>query len=346
MKILCFLKLFIHKNKAGAEAYLHRLLLGIQKKYPECKINVVIPNSEETQEFNVDNIQIFETTENSEICLNYIDSCDLLITQLNYLEISTNYALKINKPVINIYHGFLEKQFDIFIKNDNILKLFNSQNVYKNYKKYLKYDITNYCIINPYIDYNKYNEHFNNIEDREYITFVNPLKNKGCDVVVELAKHYRNKKFLIVKGGYQKEYQDLKSFRNLSNCHIINNTDDMINNVYLKSKIVLMPSRYESYGMVSAEAQALGIPVICNEYAEGLKENNGKLNLYGKTYDKVNNKNIKSYIDKIDILDHKESYILWSDYVMNYRKKQCEKQVIQQEEFIDNIEDFIDFLKK
>lgn len=344
MKILCFLKLFFHKNKAGAEAYIYRLLIDIKLKYNDATINVLIPNSKEIKEYYIDNnkdIQIFETTEDIKTCLNYIDKCDLLITQLNYLPVATAYAIEKNIRIINIYHGFLENSFNNYINNDKIIKIFNSNNIFKKYEKYLNYKIKNSFIINPYIDYEKYNHYFKNVENREYITFVNPLKNKGVDVVIELAKYYKNKKFLIVKGGYQEDQQDIKSFKKLPNCHIIENTNDMINNVYLKSKIILMPSHYESYGMVSAEAQCFGIPAICNEFSEGLKENNGKINLYGKTYDKVNKVNIKSYIEKIDLLDHKETYILWSDFVMTYRKNECIKQAKQQENFINNIEKFM-----
>ena len=55
----------------------------------------------------------------------------------------------------------------------------------------------------------------------------------------------------------------------------------MRDDVYAKSKIVLMPSTYETFGMVAAEAIVSGIPVLATPTA-GLKENLGDAGVYAR----------------------------------------------------------------
>ena len=122
----------------------------------------------------------------------------------------------------------------------------------------------------PHIDFKKYNKYVDDISEREYITFVNPTRTKGGDVVEMLARKYPNKKFMIVKGGYYPHLQEFARYKKLTNCHIVDNTNDIIKNVYSKTKILLAPSRYETFGMCAAEVQAMGIPCISNIHFGGL----------------------------------------------------------------------------
>jgi len=51
---------------------------------------------------------------------------------------------------------------------------------------------------------------------------------------------------------------------------IVPNTDN-VSEIYKQAKVVLMPSKYESFGMVAAECMLQGIPVIASDTG-GLKE--------------------------------------------------------------------------
>lgn len=91
------------------------------------------------------------------------------------------------------------------------------------------------------------------------VTLVNLQENKGVHVFHELARRMPDVRFLGVDGthGLQVHSSTLK------NVEYMPTTQDM-RDVWRKSRIVLMPSGYESYGMVAAEAQVNGIPVIAN----------------------------------------------------------------------------------
>lgn len=343
IKILCYLKLYALKNKSGGELYLHYLLKQIKERYNEkVEIKVLLPENEEIKHFVYDGIDIYETNEINS--LDYIKHCDVLITQLDFAPQSLEIGLKLNKKCILILHCHLS-EYDKFIYNDKVLKIINSKNIYNLIKKENKNrEINNYFIIYPFTDFYKYNKHCMEIKDREYITLVNPQRIKGGDVFLQLIKKFPNKKFLLVEGGYYPHLQELHRFKNLPNCHLVKNTDNMIDDVYNKSKIVLMPSRWDTWGMVASESRAMGIPCICNKNCEGLVENMGKVNLYGITPNEdANENNIDSYINLINLLDHKETYILWSTYLINESKIMYEKQMKQTYNFLDNFIDFVNF---
>lgn len=330
MKVIVFVKLYFHKNGSGGEAYLHHFLKRL-KKERNLDIQVIIPESKEIKKLDFEGITINETNENVETCLSYIDRCNLFITQLEHSEISLDYALKNNIPSLMIFHNSIGI-YNKYIQNPNVIKIFNSNFVMNDYIQRDLIPVNNYLIY-PYTDFPKLSKFRKKKEDRRYITFINPCLNKGADIVVSLAEKFKTEKFLIVKGGYcpndQKPFLD--KFHSLPNCHIIENTPDIINDIYLKSKIVLMPSTYESYGMVASEACCLGIPVIINRNSKGLLENMGKLCLGG--YDK----NIVSYKKVIESLEILENYFMWSNYYFDVAEERFNEIEYQITNFINSV---------
>lgn len=323
MRIIAYLELYAYKNKSGGEIYIHNLL-----KQLEGDISVITDGGE-VEVVNYEGINVFESDEPNKI--QYIDDCDIVISQLTYSLKALRYGLSKNKKCVLIIHSYL-RELDELIKDERIIKIFNSEYVYKDCKRKVK---GKYFIIEPFVDFPLYNKYYDkDLESREYISMINPSFSKGGDVFYELCKHYRDRKFLVVEGGYLKDTQPLKKFRDLSNVLVLKNTDRMIEEVYSRSKIVIIPSRLETYGMVAVEAMSMGIPVIANEDT-GLKKNIGELGLYATTPLKECKKNdLKSYIKKIELLDDKSTYILWADYFI---KRSYDKFINQK----GNVEEFL-----
>ena len=327
MKILVVTKLYMHKNKAGGESYLHNFLKQLNNRI-SVNLNVLIPNCKEMKKFNYEGIIINETTElfNNDL-LEYCKEADLVISHLDYGFETINYCLKNNIPNIMIFHNSID-QYNPFIEDERVIKIFNSNYVKKDYLDRGLIPV-NYYLIYPFVDFPKLSKFKKITENRIYITLVNPSENKGADIVLNLAKKNKKRKFLIVKGGYylhhQKKYID--EFQKLPNCHVIENTPNIIKDIYLKSKIVLQPSTYETYGMVAQEASCLGIPVIVNELSKGLKENLGKLSLSGIE------KNTLSYQKIIDSLDIPQNYHIWSNYYFEIAEERYNEILYQHDYF-------------
>jgi glycosyltransferase involved in cell wall biosynthesis len=104
--------------------------------------------------------------------------------------------------------------------------------------------------------------------DHRYITFINPIKTKGAEIVLETAKRMREKEFLIV-GGKDKNF--INQFKKIKNVKYVPWCDDM-KQIYSQTKILLTPSLWpEPFGRVISEAQINGIPCISSN-SGGLPE--------------------------------------------------------------------------
>jgi glycosyltransferase involved in cell wall biosynthesis len=94
------------------------------------------------------------------------------------------------------------------------------------------------------------------------ITLINLFEDKGASLFYKLAESFPRLKFLGVTGAYGK--QDVR--HGLPNVEIIPHVaaHDMRAMVYSRTRVLLMPSVYESYGRAGVEAACSGIPTIAH----------------------------------------------------------------------------------
>jgi glycosyltransferase involved in cell wall biosynthesis len=99
----------------------------------------------------------------------------------------------------------------------------------------------------------------------QYVTFINPYSEKGFDLAVRIAGRCPEIPFLFVEswkldGDYRTEVE--RTIAPLKNVTLQNRTDDM-KSVYGRTKILLVPSKWEeAWGRVASEAHCSGIPVL------------------------------------------------------------------------------------
>lgn len=104
------------------------------------------------------------------------------------------------------------------------------------------------------------------------VTLVNLTPDKGSNTFYELAKANPDVQFLGVKGGYGK--QDI---RHLPNVTIFDHGP--MDRVWDETRILLLPSRHESYSMTAVEAAVRGIPAVASDLP-GVREALGAGALY------------------------------------------------------------------
>lgn len=130
-----------------------------------------------------------------------------------------------------------------------------------------KYSSEKVPLVLPFVDLDRYAVEKRN---REYITLINPIPQKGVEVATDIARRLPDKKFLFVKGKWstytQKQIEEiLKPAYSLPNIEIWDYQSDM-RNVYQVTDILLVPSQFaETFGRVIVEAQANRIPVIASK---------------------------------------------------------------------------------
>jgi len=122
-----------------------------------------------------------------------------------------------------------------------------------------------YHILRPPVDWREYEVHHNTAQP-QYVTLSNLNENKGGQILIDIAKAAPEIQFLGVRGSYWKQIEDTT----LPNVTYINNTPQ-IKEVYAMTKILIMPSKDETWGRTAVEAMSSGIPVIVAP-TPGLKE--------------------------------------------------------------------------
>lgn len=321
MRITWNIHLYPPKHNCGSEWMAHNINKFLVSRGHEVR---VILNQAERHKirvpYEIDGVQV--TGPN-----NTIDQFlwpDILLTHLEYT--SSTIALANNslckRPSIQFVHG--DKRY-ASVENAKWARIVYNSNWLKDSLNY-KWDS---LVFQPFCDYNHINVNDNSI-DNEYITLVNLNKNKGGEILRSLATTMPDRKFLGVIGGYDDQFTDQPP-----NVKVIPNTKD-IREVYKKSRIIIMPSEYESWGMVATEAMCNGIPVICTE-TPGLKENCDYAGIYCE-----DRNDLEWWVNSIELLDKVSVYTYSSKKCRQRALEICDRnRLFQLENFLyESIQDF------
>lgn len=130
------------------------------------------------------------------------------------------------------------------------------------------------------------------------ITLINCTYTKGAGVLADLAKRMPDRKFLAVRGAYGHQQPP-----DLDNVIVLDEMPgrQMRDAVYARTRLLLMPSDYESWGRVGVEAMASGIPVLAHP-TEGLTESLGRAGIFCDRGD------VDAWQAAIEALDDRDTY--------------------------------------
>ena len=288
MNILLSIHLYPPKHNCGAEYMIHRIAKHLQSKGHHIRVLLHQANHYKiTNNYVFDGIDVFPPSPN--VIENLFNWSNVVFTHLDYTKWSISMAAMKKKPLFHLIHNS-HPYPEIINAERNQHIVYNSEWL----KNELQYNFDNFTITPP-IDYsNFYSE--NDANDNDYITLINLNENKGGKIFEQIARALPNKRFLGILGSYDEQF-----IPSLSNVKIEPNSPN-IKDVYDKTRILLMPSKYESWGMTASEAMCSGSPIICTE-TPGLKENCDKAAIYVKDRD-----NIKEWVAAIIKLDDEKAY--------------------------------------
>lgn len=111
----------------------------------------------------------------------------------------------------------------------------------------------------------------------DHVTLINLNRHKGVEIFQRLARHFPDVPFLGVTGGHGEQV----TWGHPPNVKVIPQTFNMRRDVWPRTKILVVPSAYESYGMVGPEACASGIVVVAAP-TPGLKEGLGVAGIFAR----------------------------------------------------------------
>lgn len=277
MKILSFVHAYPPIHNCGAETMLHDINKFFLSQGHDVKVLI-----EGATPYEFECVKVMDGNDWSDA----FSWCDCVITHLDKTGRTLLYGK--HRPIIWLMHN--THNYGMLRGKSNVHVIYNSHAA----KTVCEYPFNDSFVLRPPTETKSYNVN-ENPEGNEFITLINLNDNKGGNQFYEIAKRLPEKKFLGVKGSYEEQIS-----KDLPNVTIMENTPE-IRDVYRKTRILLMPSKYESWGRTATEAMANGIPVIANK-TFGLEENLSEAGLW------CDRENIEEWVEMIKKLDNKKEY--------------------------------------
>jgi hypothetical protein len=197
---------------------------------------------------------------------------DVVVTHLDNTGVASRAARDAGRPLVHLLHNDGQLQFHHVKPGPSVLIVANS--------KWLRAtvpDTYTTIIARPHVDVARYAIGDSPIANRQSVTLINLTVAKGARTFYGLADLEPDRPFLGVRGAYG--VQDDSPTRRPRNVEIISNTPRVAAEVYARTRVLLMPSGYESWGRVAIEAACSGIPTIAAP-TPGLREALGNAGIF------------------------------------------------------------------
>lgn len=263
MRIIWAIHLYPPIHNCGAEYVAHHVNKYLLSKGHEVRVYNL---QSEHPFYTYDGVEVYGVAGRT----NNLDAfkwADVIFTHLDFTRYTINLASILRKPVVHFVHNSF--------KYEEVVNAGKKQFVVYN-SKWIAEELAyahDSMVLYPPCPADQYTVS-GYPGDKEYITLINTNENKGGFILAQLAKKMPDRKFIAVIGSYDDgglQPVIVDTLTKLSNVKVINHSPD-VKSVYSQSRILLVPSRYESWGRVATEAMVNGIPVIACP-TKGLQEN-------------------------------------------------------------------------
>lgn len=263
MRILWVIHLYPPYHNCGAEMMAHSLNKFLLERGHSVRVLLRQASSNNpNQVYHHEGVMVFPPRTKPDPL--YMTS-DVIFTHLDYTREAILTAKRFGKKVVHFVHN--SSPYGSILEHPEVDIVYNSEWI----KEELNYPNRSF-VLRPPCDWRVYK-----VPRGSNITLINLDTNKGGHILREIAKKLPDKKFLAVKGSYSAT-DDGQITEQPKNVRVIENTPDILS-VYKKTRVLLMPSLYESWGRTATEAMCSGIPVVVSA-TKGLSENCDYAGLY------------------------------------------------------------------
>jgi glycosyltransferase involved in cell wall biosynthesis len=248
-KVLAHTHLYPPNHNAGAEWMLHALLrYGREVRGWDVQ---VITDHLPARSDSFQGIKVRHDRNINNLTVEYRFS-NAIITHLDCTKKAVQLSARAGRPVVHLIHNDSQLRFHKVQPNQCALAVFNSQ--------WLQ-DAVQWSgrstILHPPTRVEDYE--MDGPLEGERATLLNLMEAKGSATFYGMAARNPAIDFLGVKGSYGMQNMPPTA---MANVEIMENQADVLK-VYERTRVLLMPSHYESWGRVAVEAACSGIPSIC-----------------------------------------------------------------------------------
>ena len=215
--------------------------------------------------YEVDGVRVWPYRDKSDP-FRFVDSTCVIVTHVESAGRPIALGNARGVPVAQIAHNAGAFTESALKRRSAALTVFNSRHVWD--------QLAGLCVrsvvVHPPVDPAEYAT-----TPGDAVTLINLSEDKGAEVFYALAERFPDRAFLGVRGGYGVQVLP-RGANDIPNVEILDHVppDRMRDDVYARTRILLMPSAHESWGRVGVEAMTSGIPVIASDLP-GLRESLG-----------------------------------------------------------------------
>ncbi len=282
MRVLALAHQYCPVRNAGAETMLHGMLRALARAGHDVHVSLSMQAGDP---YEHDGVKVWPRAGFKANHAAHLPA-DVLISHLENSEVAA-YLGDLNEiPVVLVHHNTFDiakkvlhlpqARIDLVVVNSHWMRTDLEQWHRRN-----DLPMPRTVVIRPTVEHAEYET---NPGDR--VTLVNlrqltddvgaGILGKGSEVFWACAEKMPRTKFLGVTGAY-----GIQLGGDLPNVEVIDHVpaNEMRDRVYARTRVLLVPSSYESWGRVATEATAAGIPVIASP-TPGLVENLGPAGIF------------------------------------------------------------------
>lgn len=287
LRVLAYVDRYVPFVNAGAEWMLHHLLRSSVQAGHHVDVATAVPQGPH----DVEGVQVWPIAAAAELAR----SADVLVGHLLWTREVVELADRHRLPLLYLVHNDSQVAYWGLGPANVTMLVHNSQWIAAAHPTWTAPS----SVVRPPVLVEDYDV------DRagaELVTLVNPCQIKGVDTFHAVARARPSLRFLAVDGAYGQQIAPPAQVRNIERQA---QTGHMARDVYARTRVLLHPSRYESWGRVACEALCSGIPVLAHP-TPGLREALGR----GAQF--IDRNDHDAYVRALDDLDDPDTYAHWS----------------------------------
>ncbi len=267
MRLLALLHAYPPHPTAGAEWMVHTMLRAAVERGHE--VDVVLSNPAPGGSYELNGVRVHPFRSKNDP-FDFTDRSDAIITHLENTQRASTIGQMRGLPTVHVLHNTFTQTRGWLRKGHPSLVVYNSQWMRHDYESWLssiRHPLPPAVVVRPPVLADEYAT-----KHGDRVTLINLYPPKGSATFWALAQRMPDVKFLAVVGGYGD--QDIRD--GVPNVEVVPNVPGsrMRDEVYARTKLLLVPSEYESWGRAGVEAMTSGIPVIAHP-TPGLLESLG-----------------------------------------------------------------------
>lgn len=330
---------YLPQHCAGAETMLHAMLLALSRAGHDVD---VLLSTQTGDPYEVDGIRVHPRVHGQQQVFGFLLDTDVVVAHLANTPSAAALGKWNNKPVVIVSHNtFVANYKSTFAPQGQVaLLVANSEWMANDISAWLDRQRPRrisarprIIIHHPVVDPDAYAT-----TPGDKVTLINPSVDdgpgpastgKGGPLLHRLAQAMPDVEFLAVTGGYGAQ----QDFTGLANVEVVPHipSHEMRDRVYARTRVLLVPSKYESWGRVASEALCSGIPVVAHP-TPGLRENLGPAGIF------VDRADTDGYVRALRALADPDAYAAASSAALARAAEHATIRVHDEEVWVDAVE--------